>query len=60
MKYTHKGQIIEGRRGNWVCLLEDGMYTYSIIEYKGSTIKEVKRQIDQYYERINKAYRSLE
>lgn len=41
---------------HWWAILEDGMYTYSILTYDGDTLAQVKQQIKCYYHKIGSYY----
>lgn len=37
---------------DWSAYYEDGMYTYSVIELYGDTLKELKQKITAYHKRL--------
>ena len=41
----------------WTAILEDGMWTYSMLEYHANTLKGVKNYINDYYKRMDAAYK---
>ena len=55
-EYRHRGYSIWYNGSTYKVSIEDGMYTYSLLEYQTQTLKEAKAKIDQYNARINKNY----
>lgn len=58
---TYKGATIyinePGYKLKWVAMLEDGMYTYSILTYSADTLAGIKQLINGYYKRIANNYK---
>ena len=54
---TYKGATIYKDGKWWFAKLEDGMFTYSILEYKANTLARVKQQVREYYERVSNLYK---
>lgn len=54
---TYRGATIFKEAKGWKAELEDGMYTYSILIYEAETLQGIKDQVNEYYARIQRAYK---